>query len=177
MSKKLQRHIAAAAKVDDFKKLVDILANLKVEVVQQELESSVALMMTSAEVVVAQSRRIPKRSLTFIKDAFGAVDTNLDEIKRRLKVWADIEEVPALQVDMAIDKDPKLRIGVVMEESKTAPGTSHQVSRPEEPIISRMLDELSAYFEIKHGRAPAAGDPKSEMFLQGVEFMRSSFQD
>ena len=58
MSKKLQRHIAAAAKVDDFKKLVDILANLKVEVVQQELESSVALMMTSAE-VVAQSRPYP----------------------------------------------------------------------------------------------------------------------
>ena len=128
MSKKLQRHIAAAAKVDDFKELV-------------------------------------------------AVDTNLDEIKRRLNVWADIEEVPALQVDMAIDKDPKLRIGVAMEESKTAPGTLHQVARPEEPIISRMLDELSAYIEIKHGRAPAAGDPKSEMFLQGVEFMRSSFQD
>ena len=42
MSKKLQRHIAAAAKVDDFKELVDILANLGVEVVHQELESSVA---------------------------------------------------------------------------------------------------------------------------------------
>jgi len=42
MSKKLQRHIAAAAKVDDFKELEDILANLGVEVVHQELESSVA---------------------------------------------------------------------------------------------------------------------------------------
>ena len=170
---------ASAAKVDDFKELVDILANLGVEVVHQELERS-RLNGDICRGGGCSITTLPKRSLalsTFIKDAFGAVDTNFHEIKRRLKVWADIEEVPALQVDMAIDKDPKLRIGVVMEESKTAPGTSHQVARPEEPNISRMLDELSAYFEIKHGRAPAAGDPKSEMFLQGVEFMRSSFQD
>ncbi len=87
-----------------------------------------------------------------------AVDTNFHEIKRRLKVWADIEEVLALAVDMAMYKDPKLRIMVVMEESKTAPGTSHQVARPpEEPNISRMMDELRAYFEIKHGTQFGAG--------------------
>ena len=128
-----------------------------------------------ASIGIATSRRSVEirkgKFSSFIQRAFGQIGVLTPaEARRRLHVWMDIEEDPAVQVDLAMDKDSNLQIGASTQDECNPQAVVQ--SNLQQEAVDGVSSELMRLYKLKCGSEPSGDDPGAIKYLESIRFIR-----
>ena len=82
----------------------------------------------------------------------------------------DIEEDPAVQVDLAMDKDSNLQIGASTQDECNPQAVVQ--SNLQQEAVDGVSSELMRLYKLKCGSEPSGDDPGAIKYLESIRFIR-----